>query len=71
MGTTDMMQVEERSFHDGCNVGLEGEGGVKYHSQISCWGRCYYLILIDLYAGRWRLGAMFGVKAKEFSVAVI
>ena len=35
MDTTDMTQVEERSFCDGCNVGLEGEGGVKNHSQVS------------------------------------
>ena len=24
MDMSDAMQVEERSFHDGCNVGLEG-----------------------------------------------
>ena len=71
MDMIGMTQVEECSFCDGCNVRIKGEGGVKYHSQVSGGGRCFYLICTNMYAGRWRLGAMIGVKAKEFSFAII
>ena len=69
--TTDVAQVEECSFRDGHNVGLEGDGSVKNHSQVSGRGGCCYLNLTNSHAGRQRLGVMFGVKAKQFSFAIV
>ena len=53
--TTDAMQVQKHCFHDGSNMGHEGEGSVKNHCHCSDPGKCCEFDITFLDGGNCKL----------------